>query len=376
MNNITTPFDLIRGISLYDIKSFLRSKGWREVSRPNVRLSRFHGPKNDSGNPLELFLPSSDKFEDLSQRIYDAFLLLSSLYEIEPSELSDILKRLNRDKFMVRISPNDNFPYSIPLELAKKEVNGIRNLFVYSACSEKSALPHHEYPLAIGQQMAEKIRFGHTFHGSFGFSVESPIVEEFKQQEMFSPPIERRIMERIVRGIQSTNEAISKKDPEIIVTNYRHGFNSKMCEAIVEMGEILETPVELSVQWASNLSPSQDVSSFQAKLFGDDEISYLKYAAEKLKEVSPEKTIITGKVINLHSNDPTSEDGKRTVILKYYHEDYGSIDVKIELGISQYLQAIEAHKSRASLQIQGLLQRKGTVWQLEAVSDLKIQKNI
>ncbi len=145
---------------------------------------------------------------------------------------------------------------------------------------------------------------------------------------------------------------------------------------MAEIATQTETPVELSVQWASNLSPSQDVSSFQAKLFGDDKISYLKYAAEKLKEVSPEKTLIAGKVVNLHSNDPTSEDGKRTVILKYYHADYGSIDVKIELGISQYLQAIEAHKSRALLQIQGLLQRKGTVWQLEAVSDLKILKNI
>jgi hypothetical protein len=376
MSNIESPYELIKGILLYDLKSFLRSKGWREAPHPNRKLSVFHGPKNDSGVPLELLLPSSENFEDLPKRIYDVFSLLSNLYEVEPSKLSDILKCLNRDKFFVRISPNDNFPFSIPLELAKKEVNGIRNLFVYSACSERNALPHHEHPLAAGYQMAEKIRFGHTFHGSFGFSVESPVVEEFKQQDMFSPPIERRIMERIVRGIQYTNEAVNKKDPEILVTNYRYGFNSRMCEAIVEMGEVLETPVELSVQWASNLPASQDVLDFKSKSFGDDEISYLKYAAEKLKEVSPEKTIITGMVVNLHSNDPISEDGKRTIILKHYHEDYGSIDVKIELGISQYLQAIEAHKSRALLEVQGLLERKGTVWQLEAVSDLKILKSI
>lgn len=374
MSDMKSPFELIRGISLFDLKSFLRSKGWQEITHPNRKLSVFHGPESDSGIPLELFLPSSDNFEDLTKRIYDAFLLISNLYEIEPSTLAGILKCLNRDKFFVKISPNDNFPYSIPLELAKKEVNGIRNLFVYGACSEKNALPHHEYPSTIGKQMAEKIRFGHTFHGSFGFSVESPVIEEFKQQGLFSPPIERRIIERIVRGIQNTNEAVYKKDPEILVTNFRYGFNSRMCEAIVEMGEVLETPVELSVQWASNLPPTEDVLDFKSKTFGDDEISYLKYAAEKLKEVSPERTLIFGKVINLHSNDPTSEDGRRTIILKHYHEDYGNIDVRIELGISQYLQAIEAHKSRALLEVQGLLERKGSVWQLEAVSDLKVLK--
>jgi len=374
MSNSKFPFELLRGVSLYDLKSFLRSKGWQEISHPNRKLSVFRGPMGDSGSPLEVFLPSSDNFKDLTKRIYDVFSLLSDLYEIEPANFSSILKGLNIDKFFVRINPNDNSPFSIPLELAKKEVNGLRNLFVYGACSEKNALPHHEYPSAIGYQMAEKIRFGHTFHGSFGFSVESPVLEEFKQQTMFSPPVERRIMERVVRGIQKTNEAILKKDPELLVSNYRYGFNSRMCEAIVEMGEVLETPLELSVQWASNLAPTEDVSNFKPQILGDEEISYLKYAAEKLKEVAPEKSILTGKVVNLHSNDPTSEDGKRTIMLKYYHEDYGNIDVRIELGINQYLQAIEAHKSRKQLEVQGLLERKGTVWQLEAVSGLRIIK--
>lgn len=369
-----SPFELVRGVSLYDLKSFLRGKGWQEISHPNRKLSVFRGPMGDSGSPLEVFLPRSDNFEDLTKRIYDVFSLLSNLYEIEPANFSGILKGLNLDKFFVRVTPNDNAPFSIPLELAKKEVNSLRNLFVYGACSEKNALPHHEYPSAIGNQMAEKIRFGHTFHGSFGFSVESPVVAEFKQQTMFSPPIERRIMERVVRGIQKTNEAILEKNPDLLVSNYRHGFNSRMCEAIVEMGEVLESPVELSVQWASNLTPTEDVSNFERQILGDEEISYLKYAAEKLKEVAPERSTLLGKVVNLHSNDPTSEDGKRTIILKYYHEDYGNIDVRIELGISQYLQAIEAHKSKELLEVQGLLERKGTVWQLEAVSGLRIIK--
>lgn len=374
MSNSNFPFEIVRGVSLYDLKSFLKSKGWQEISHPNRKLSVFRGPMGDSGSPLEVFIPSSDKFEDLTRRIYDVFLLLSNLYEIEPVNLSSILKGLNLDKFLVRIAPNDNSLFSIPLELAKKEVNGLRNLFVYSACSEKMPLPHHESPFAIGYKMAEKIRFGHTFEGSFGFTVESPVVEEFKQQDMFAPPIERRIMERVVRGIQKTNEAILAKNPDLIVADYRQGLNSRMCEAIVEIGELVKTPVELSVQWASNLTPTEDVSNFKPQILNEEAISYLKYSAEKLKEVAPQKSTLLGKVVNLHSNDPISEDGKRTIILKHYHEDYGNIDVKIELGINQYLQAIEAHKSRELLEVHGLLERKGTVWQLEAVSGLKIIK--
>ncbi|XOF33786.1 MAG: hypothetical protein ACL93V_00345 [Candidatus Electrothrix sp. YB6] len=372
MSNSNSPLDIVQGISLYDLKSFLRSKGWLEISCTNRKLSVFQGPEGDSGNPLEVFLPSSNDFEDLTKRIYDVFSLLSNLYEIEPAALSRILKSLNIDKFFVKISPDDNFPFSIPLEVAKKEVNGLRNLFVYSACSEKKALPHHETPSRTGYNMAKKIRFGHTFHGSFGFSVESPVVEEFKQQDMFFPPIERRIIERIIRGIQKTNEAISKQDPDILASGYQYGFNSRMCEAIVEMGEELETPLELAVHWASSLPPSEDVSNFKVQAFGDEEFSYLKYAANKMKEVDPENSLILGKVVNLRSNDPTSESGKRIIILKHHHENYGNINVKIELGVNQYLLAIEAHKSRAQLEVQGILERKGSSWQLEAVSDLKI----
>ncbi|WYD81436.1 MAG: hypothetical protein V8K32_03430 [Candidatus Electrothrix gigas] len=374
MTEIQSPSELIRGISIFDLRSFLKSKGWQEIAHRNSKLSVFQGPVNDAGVPLELFLPYSNNFEDFDKRMYDIFRLISNLYEIEPLKLASLLKCFNRDNFFVKISPNDKSLFSIPLERAKKEIQGIRNLFVYSACSEKKALPHHVYPSTVGYQMAEKIRFGHTFHGSFGFSIETPVIEEFKQLDLFSPPIERRVIERIVRGIKDTTEAVTKKDPDILVANFSSGFNSRMCEAIVEMGNAFEIPIELSVQWAGNLPPSEDVLDFKSKMFGAEEISCLKYAAEKLKEVLPERTLIIGKVVNLHSNDPTSENGKRTIILKHYHEEYGNIDVRIELGISQYLQAIEAHKERDLLELQGLLERKGSVWLLEAVSDLKVLK--
>lgn len=376
MNNSKHPYEILEGISLYDIKTFLKSHGWKKIIHPNNKWVVFQGPRGDSGNPLEIFLPKSEKFEDCWRRIFDAFNFLSNFYEINPAKLSDTLKGLNKDNFIVRIIETENNAFSIPLELAQREVNGMRDLIVYSACSEKNALPHYDQPLSIGRKMSEKIRFGHTFKGSFGFTVEVPIIGEFKQQDIWDVPIERKILERIVRGFLFTEQAVSESDPEIIVRNYRHGFNSRMCEAIVEIGEVISSPVEVSVSWASNLIPSEDVSDFKPKVLGENEISFLKYAADKLKEVSPQKTLITGRVVNLHSNDPISEDGKRTIVLKYLHEDFGTIDVKIELGIEQYRAAIDAHKSREMIEINGLLERKGSVWYLHAASDLKTLKSI
>ena len=376
MSPVDPLYESVQGVSLFDLKSFLKSKGWKEAFHTNKKLTVFHGPRSDSGVPLEIFLPSTDTYSDLRHRMHDAFMLLSNLYELEPSRLHDLLSCLNHDKFLVRVAPNDHSLNSIPLELAKKEVTGLRNLFLYSACSEQQAIPHHEQPLPLGYKITKKCRFGHTFHGSFGFSVESPIMEESKQLDLFSPPLERRVVERIVRGILNINKAIHEDNPDIIVDNFKTGLNSRMCEALIDMKEELETPVELSVRWASVLPPSNDTSDFKPSLIGDNEISYLKYAAEKLKEVSPERTIIIGMVVNLHSNDPISTDGKRSIILKYQHEGYGSIDVKIELGVDQYRQAIEAHKSKALLEVKGLLERKGTVWQLVAAIDLNIINDI
>ncbi len=376
MKNGKHPYEILEGISLYDIKTFLKSRNWKQILHPNKKWQVFQGPISDTGRPIEIFLPKSEKFEDSWRRIFDTFNFLSNFYEILPENLSDTLKGLNKDNFIVRIVETENNAFSIPLELAKHEVNGMRNLIVYSACSEKNALPHFDQPLSIGRKMSEKIRFGQTFKGSFGFLLELPVIGEFKQEDLWDAPMERRIIERIIRGFLYTEEAVAKNDPEIIVNNYRHGFNSKMCEAIVEIGEVVDSPVEISVSWATNLPPSDDVSDFKPKVLCEDEISLLKYAADKLKEVSPQQVSITGKVVNLHSNDPISEANKRTIVLKYLHETFGTIDVSIELGIEQYITAINAHKSREMIEIKGFLERKGSVWHLNAATDLNTVKSI
>lgn len=373
MSKQNSSKDIIKGITLFDIKSYLKSRGWIESDHRNTKLSVLQGPKNDFGKPVELLLPRYDTFLDVSARIRDAFRLISNLYEIGPVKLAEKLKGLNRDMFFVRLTARDQILDSIPLNLAKKEVNGIRNLFVYSACSEKKPLPHYETPLDIGQDVVKKIRFGHTFQGSFGFAVETPVIAEFKQQDLFDQPLERRVVERVVRGLQHMRVAKEKNDPDIMVSSYEKGFNSKMCDAIIEMGESLETPVEFSVQWATNLPPAIDVVDFEPYLLDENSISYLKYASERLKEIPPTDITIVGKVTTLQSNDPADEQGKRIVIIKYRHEDYGLINVKINLGVNQYLNAIEAHKSRATIEITGKLKRKGNVWSLVAISSFTTQ---
>ncbi|CAK8717978.1 MAG: hypothetical protein CDV28_11150 [Candidatus Electronema aureum] len=369
--------DIAREISLYDIRSYMKLKGWKESSLPNNKLILLKGPENDSGVPLKIFLPVSLDFDDSLKRIYDVFLFLSSFYSIEPDELFRAINGLNRDKLLIAINQKDNFPASIPLKIAGKEIFGISNLFIYSACSEKSNLPHYARALPVGDNIVEKIRFGHTFRGSFGFSIESPVYGnlEFEQKDMFQAPIERRVIERIIRGVCFMSDAILNKNHDIIIKNYRTGFNSRMCEAIVEMGERLESPFKLSVQWATSLMPSQDIQNFSSVSVGENEISYLKYAAEKLKEISPEQAIICGIVVNLHSDNPTRDDGKRVITIRYKHGEYGNINVKIELGVNQYLLAIEAHKYGKNIEAIGLLERKGSTWSLEAVSDVKIKED-
>lgn len=229
--------------------------------------------------------------------------------------------------------------------------------------------------------MVAHYRFGQTSAESFSFTLESRITEQPHQGNgLFSPdmarvhvPLERRVLERIVRGLVLAHSVSQERNANILVFGYKEGFNANMCEAIVGMSPDKKLPLEYTVAWSPTLEPSDDVKEVGTIQLDETSYRLLEEAARRLREVEPEQTTIQGRVTDLSvSDNPFDTNAERTVIVKWINKSGRSVNVTVSLDERDYAMALDAHKKWMLVEVSGLIQKKGTAWQLLNPSNFRV----
>lgn len=371
---------------LDDLKGFLVDTGWKPSKTRNNDWIVFVGLPDINGEPLEIVLPSNEGRPNTRLFIASAFNTLCDISEVLPDELVLKIKYHDRDVFKIW-NPETNGTDSIPLGVAAQQVAELKQLVAYSACSEENPKPFFSNTQnSLAKRMVTRYQFGHTFRGSFGFTVETPAISklQFATQQSMIPdtvndkaysPVERKVMERIVRGLIITQEATSTKNVQLIIDNYEQGFNSNMCRAIVNMSMGKDRPLECSISWSARVIP-HDETIREPGIIRLNSNSYenLEYAAKILSEIEPEEVTVRGLITELSTNDnPLGLDTSRLILIRWYDEiERLSHKVYVVLSKEDYLMAITAHKEWVPVSIKGTLKRVKNVWRLVDYHDLSI----
>ncbi|EMO87087.1 hypothetical protein LEP1GSC024_0892 [Leptospira noguchii str. 2001034031] len=364
-------------ITLTDVIRFLEGKGWQLKNFADSKRLFFQGPSSDKGNPLQISLPSSDIYVDYYERINDLLNTLSKVYSESVETLLNRIALVAHDLLRMKVVSGLTENNTIPLDIAVNEVKGLKGLFLWGACSEYTSKPHFDKALSLAEKHVKNCRFGHTFEGSFGFTISSPLLSDYSQLSLFTgevePPYERRVMERIVRGLSIMKEAVAEDNASIFVDNFSVGFNARMCDALIEMSNEQKNLLSFEVDWSYQINPSPGLSKIKWIEIGAKEIELAKYASDELKKIAPFQEVIIGKITTLHSViEPLSDvEIPRSAIIKYKYEDR-VVDVKLELNKNQYLQAYEAHGAGQIIRVKGDLYRRGSVWKMDNVLSVEI----
>lgn len=354
-------------VSLFDITNYLYRKGWKPSANNGKKWQIFKFDV-DSTNSLEIMLPSNESFIDFRERIQQSIEALSQIEDKSAYEILSELMVENADSVKLRLQVPDSVN-SLPIKDASRHIKAIKNLFLYSGCSEIKGLPHFEQPLPAAQEYLADFEFCHTFRGSFGFEISSTIIKEKEDRDLFEIPLNRRIVERIARGLAALDEAVRSDDPDILISSYETALNARMCDALAQIGLGGELNFGVEIDWANVLVPSDDVLPFRGVTVGEAQVSVLNYASDKLKIVEPTAQEISGRVVNLHCvENPSEGSARRIVAIKVDHSEHGLIEVRLALGPDAYLQAIKAHSEGRELIASGQLQRKGNTWSLDAIT--------
>jgi len=374
----------LHNLRVDDVISYLQETGWHRVKHPNDRLILFEGPKDDDGKPIILILPAHNWFSDSDEGIANAINLLSAVEQTSPYNIIQKIQSLDRDTVKIRmVLPPNSAP---SLEVASQVVQGLRDLIAFSACMEKEQKRYFERTLSIGKEQIQHFRFGHTFPGSFGFTIESPIS---KPPQIFQPalvgseeshppiPVERRVVERITRGLLTVQEAERKQNSEEISQRFEIGLNANMCGALLNMARgTPDIEFEYTVIWSPRWKPSQDVIEPGPIRLQGNAYRYLDEAARLLHpalEIAHEpeeidhiqEITIQGKIVALNSARP--DDRTVTVLWK------GQGRIRISLALEDYQTACNAHRDGYKISITGTLIRKNRgTWTLTNPHDLNV----
>lgn len=367
---------------------FIQEIGWKLKSSGSDKWLVFIGGGDIEGNELEIILPKEQYKFNISTYVLSALNTLSAVLDKTPDEIILQINLHDRDVLRIR-NPETNREDSIPLNFASQQVSELKMLVAYSACSEEIPRPFFvDAQLYSAKKMVEEYRFGHTFRGSFGFTVETPLISRymFSTQESVLPnlvgdekkvPLHRKVMERIIRGLLMTKTAINEKNSQFLVDYYKQGFNANMCKAIVNMSMGKQIPIEYSIIWSTKMVPEDEsIRSPGIIRIERDSYEYLEFAADLLTRLEPIEIQIKGLVTDLSANDnPLGLDTSRSIIVRWVDEHERKVNkVYVVLNKEDYIRAIEAHRMWLSISISGTLERIKGHWRLLNYHDFSIEQ--
>lgn len=386
MIKISAEDRVLQDMNISDIVTYLeRGDAWNRILYPNSRLIAFEGPKDDNGERIILVLPAHNEFLDVKERLADAINLLAAIERIPPDNVIQKIRSVGRDTIRFRMLTDTNSSPS--LDRAFEIVEGLMDLVFFAACMEgrpRAYIPGKRQK--IGYEQVQNCRFGHTFSGSFGFTIELPIFE--LQPTLFSgsqlrPPVARRIVERITRGFILVEEAEKHQNAEIIYKNYYDGINHNMCNALLKIiGRNRNVNMEFAVLWSPLIIPNKDLGAIKSIFVEKEAYRYIQEAADFMRkdnmdvlsiasEASPElllteKQVIHGKIIHLSA----ISKNQRVATVSWN----GERQVNVPLHPDLYEAAFKAHIEFLSVNIIGRLVERNHELTLLDVIDFIIEQ--
>jgi hypothetical protein len=385
------------------LRRYLVAHGWRraEERRPSIVApsqspitraildGRSGGRRNfdlyvlseDGLDDIEVVLPREQVSADYLRQIDGAIRTLSDIEGRNPGQVITDVRLIGFDVVRSRIPTMMVYDDAIHLEVAAEYITGVKSLLAATATTEIQPDPYFLRVKKEASEYADRCRFAHTFRGSFGFTIESPILpnDEPTLPQISQPrPFERRVIERLARGVSAICEAVDTDDTAALIANVKTGFSANACE---QFAKLVEETAPGGLAFSFAFSPEwrapAELSQMKEFVVGPRHIEITKAAAKVLRsQTMPRAEKVFGRVVRL-ANDSDPSDllnvmGEREIAIHWSSEELGDVQVRVSLGAPEYLLAVEAHGEGRPVRVGGTLERRGRRWVLSNPTDFTV----
>jgi hypothetical protein len=339
---------------------------------------------NEEGfGEVELVVPRGRFRADFERRLQDIFETLSEVEDRDAAAIVADVRSIGFDIIRSRIPDELVYEETIQLVSATSFLSGIKSLLASAATTEITPDPYFLRVKKDGTDYAEKCRFGHTFKGSFGFTIESPVVPN--TEPVFdmglaeqSLPFERRVIQRLATGVMAISRAVESRDIAPLVNLKSINFSANMLE---QFADIVEETSYGGLGFGFSFSPEwsapPEFRTTKEFMIAAPHVEVARTAAKTLRaRPLPRPEQVFGRIIRLQNqSDPTdmfAETSDGEVIIQWASEELGDTHVRVRLKPNDYLLALEAHGTGKPVRVGGTLQQQGRKWLLTGSTGFSI----
>jgi hypothetical protein len=297
---------------------------------------------------------------------------LSQLQGIAEVDLVDKISALDVDRVRSRIPDALVRDDTISLAVATDLVCGFRKLFECAATTESNPRPYFPRILKGAKSYVEECRFGHTFKGSFGFVVESPVHVQDTATLIPGispvPAFERRVVERVVRGLALIPAARRANSTSALVENFGAGLSANMCEAVIDLVQVTRgVGLEFSFELSASVESALSSAALRPVIIDAGDAEFLSSVVSTMREKRAVRHAeFSGRVVALKTRsipgDLNDLQDARQIVVAADIPSVGQIEVHISLRPEDYLEALVAHADGRPLRIVGNLEQIARTW--------------
>ncbi len=367
-------------VEIADLRRYLLRHGWSRMQHPNERIEMFRTAADASGDYSTLALPASLDYADAGSLIREALRLVSDQEGAPFGRVLDRVRNWDRDVLRARTFLISGSEDSLPFDVAADTIAGLRDFMGYAAYTEFNPQPCFDKAGSVSAEFTKHCRFGHTFRGSFGVTVECPVsVSPVLPMDGNAPvvPFERKVFARVASGLTTLRKAIHTENVDGMVAGYQKGFSANMCRALAEVYEKADgRRIEYDFSWSPEL-PSPVDAGWQPFVFEGRAYEFARAAATALEKVEKfPDSVIEGRIVVLRSETPPGLDEQQefehVVTMFWEREKDQPVRIRVPLSPPQYIQACDAHKEGRSIRIFGVPEKQGKFWVLTRPHDFTV----
>lgn len=359
-----------------DVAAYLRLNRWQNA--PYLGDKAFSWTGTDKmGDKVVMLQPLLTEFGDYADRMAEILHTLERCEQRSQLAIHSDILTVTTDVIRVRVTADEAFGGSIPLEDGPSLVQSARDMLRAAACSASAPKPAwlRRRPEEAEEYM-RRTRLGQTEHGSFVLRILSKVPPAI-DGDMFEEPFERRVTKTLSAGLEqarvTAQDGAIQRPPsgsEIgeLLSAVEKGLSYNLCDSLANLGTAgseAEREVDVAISWAAVRRPPTDTPAHFR--FSRDSFAYIRAVGRRLRHIAPQDDFeIEGQVIRLDQSKTAEKITVRAPV------DGQPRHVRMDLPEAFRAHAIHAYDQRSTIRCEGELVSEGNGFRLSNVRGFQV----
>lgn len=358
--------------SLALIDFYLGRLGWSKTPTTRSGIIAYLEPSEQ--NQLEIFLPTSEQVPGYRSLISDAIRILSYYEDSDEHIIKRSIQSLDYDLHSYRVLKANN---SISITLLEGILSSAKQTFKESVKIEQSIFLRTLSNTDRGRENSvrdqveifiDNCNFCHTWHGSFGVTLESPLcIPSFGLDFEIPEPLGRKASKRILRGMATINEATELSSSSYLVDKMSANDILIFSSYPLLQEHIQTQSIEYSMTFSPVIENGAELKSSNKFEIRPKTLRLIERAVEQVKQPETEydteiigfpETISAAQDVLLNN-----VDGERKVTVKGVCRELSSISIKLDLSLEDYKKAIRAQDEAKTVRVGCRIKKKQKGWE-------------